>query len=107
MQAISTPPAQRARRLRLTRFILGMSLAVLIVSLALVFDWLGLLVTKRNQIVFVVATVAGWGSFMIWNAMTWLVCCPQCGWNIMLVAFTPSECPNCGLDLERTYDPKR
>jgi hypothetical protein len=115
VQALGTPPAKVARRLRVTRIFLGFSIAVVLLGVVpLGLDHFGLLKSKFNQILFVVVVVCVWGGFMIWNALTFRVACPRCQWNIYfkkngfmaMMLFTPSTCPNCGLDLEQSYHPR-
>jgi hypothetical protein len=110
VQAIGTPTAQMARRLRLIRFLLGTSLAILIGLLGLLLAVTGTLGSRPGETAFMIVAAVTWISFLVWNAATFRVSCPRCGWNVLfnrrllMNAFTPSACPNCGLDLERTYD---
>jgi len=99
----------------LARIVRGGALAALIVCTLASLDHFGLLASKSAQIVSILAAFIGYGIFMIWNAMTFKMFCPRCGWNIyfknkyfpahMFISI-PSSCPNCGLDLECAYNPK-
>jgi len=89
-----------------------MLLWIVFAVLAFILDGIGWLSTKENQILFVIFVGVIYGAFMIWNALTFRVSCPRCGWNIYfikgtrifprLALFTPSNCPKCGLDFEHT-----
>jgi uncharacterized protein DUF6984 len=80
--------------------------ASVLVIVAVILDRHGLVSSKFSQIVYAIITLASmcaWGFWKFWMP------CPKCGWNInlakhsymKLAIWTPSTCPNCGLDLEK------
>lgn len=105
-QHTGASPAARVRKYRALRVVFGMLWASFLVVVAVVLDRYGLLSSKFSQVLYGVMSIA---SMCAWGFWKFRMPCPECGWNINLVKFpymrlavwTPSTCPNCGLDLEQ------
>lgn len=105
------PPAARARRLRIYKFlrmILILCSAATVVTISVKYK----LYSDENYLVAIISII--FGPVFFWSAL-WQsnVPCPRCGWNIYMkkqkfpipqyASRVPSTCPNCGLDLEVAY----
>jgi hypothetical protein len=108
----SGAPAVRARRYFRLKLAAVYLWAAVLIGVAVLFESLGLLSDIFSQVLFFI--VFATSAIVLGVAWKFSVPCPRCGWNIYLTnkpwlrpaVRVPSLCPNCGLDLERSGEPR-